>query len=714
MKRKAAKFLLSVVVAACLITGAKTNAKAASQEMEITAINLPVPSGSASTEDGGDAGGEAVLVKSQKQFLLMDAGSDLTTTSLINALKQTGVTELDVYISHLHTDHYGGLDAVCQNFKVNNVYLPDKSIGTEYKSSASGATLEQVYKKLEKVINNEQARIIYLKKGSTFSFGNVNAKVLGPVGSYTMSQFKGTAGDSGSQSGHYLNNYSLTTMLTCGNTNFLTGGDIEKEEETALLTAYGSALNADILKLSHHGVGTSSTEKFLEAVSPTFSFGENSGHNGTTVSNGKKVKNTYTAQENCMKYGICIMLGDEEKNMIYQVKDNKVTMYRGTVSSSGLLTGWVKISGIEQIKSGAYTGDNTFYIDPSSGLPLTGVQIISGKYYYLGTGGCMEKGYYEKNKYIPYRSYGEKIRHFSSDGVMTVGFKEIDGNKFYFDKEGYKKIGDKKWGIYKLDDGNFYAINENGAIFTNKKKGGWKKYSSKKLRYFEKTGVMAVGWKKVNGKKYYLDLKNGYRTLGVKKIGKYTYFFHETYGYRLTSKLASTKKGDKYLLDSKGHACTGLKKYKGKYYYFDDDTAIMQTGLVQSGTKLYYLNTKTGAAKANSSVRISGKTFKTNNKGMIKNPPSFVKKKTGNVKVTAGTGKIKVTFKKISGVTKYEVLISSSPNGAYKVKKTTSGTKVTISGQSGTVYYVKVRGYKKYGKVKIYSKETTAKSVTIL
>lgn len=717
MRKQFKNLLICIIFMAVLTVGKNQNVFAASSSMNLTAINLPPAAGSQEDADGGDAGGEAVLVESQGKYLLMDCGKEEVSDTLVQNLKNAGVTELDVYISHTHNDHRGGLQAVCDNFKVNKIYLPDTSIGTEYRESGSGTTQATIYRIMTQIAEKEGSQVIYLKKGSQFSFGNVQAQVLGPVGNYKLSQFKSEAGVSGSQSGHYLNNCSLTTMLTCGNTKFLTGGDIEEEEENALLNAYGAGLKADILKLSHHGLPTSNTEAFIQAVSPDYSFGENASYVGTTqTSDGKVVKKTYTAQSRAMDYGFCYMVGDEGKNLVICIADNRISMYRSSVSNANQMTGWVKIQGIEQVKSGAYTGENMFYIDSSTGKALTGIQNIGGKYYYLGTGGCMEKGYYENGKYVPYRSYGKKIRHFSSDGEMTVGFKTINGNKFFFDQEGYKFFGDKKWNIYLLN-GKYYAVNENGAIFTNKGKGGWKKYSSTKFRYFKSSGEMETGWKKVKGKYYYLNTSNGYRTLGAKKIDKYIYFFHEQYGYRVDSKWIESKSGDKYLLDKNGRAYTGLKKHEKQYYGFDENTAVMLKGLAQINNKVYYFDPKTGIGARNANVKLSGKTYKTNGKAQVKNPPAFMKKKVSDVKLTAGSNNVKVKFKKMSGISGYEVYISDTKNGLYEnaaTLKKASKTSTTIKNlKTGKIYYIKVRAYKTLGKTKAYTRYSDIKTVVI-
>lgn len=62
------------------------------------------------------------------------------------------------------------------------------------------------------------------------------------------------------------------TKLTVGKTSFLFPGDAEEEQEQVRLkdSSITKQLEADVLKVSHHGSDTSSSEEFLDAVSPTW------------------------------------------------------------------------------------------------------------------------------------------------------------------------------------------------------------------------------------------------------------------------------------------------------------------------------------------------------------------------------------------------------------------------------------------------------------
>lgn len=94
----------------------------------------------------------------------------------------------------------------------------------------------------------------------------------------------------------------------------------------------------------------------------------------------------------------------------------------------------------------------------------------------------------------------------------------------------------------------------------------------------------------------------------------------------------------------------------------------------------------------------------------------IVEKPKPSITLTAGTKQIKVSWKKLEGVTHYVVYRASSENGKYSKLKTTKETSyISKSLTKGKEYYFKVRGYKSYnnGKTtqKIYTSYSSIKSI---
>jgi competence protein ComEC len=166
-----------------------------------------------------------------------------------------GFQKLDVVaLTHAHQDHLGGLTAILQNFRVGKLW-----IGREVSSKALA--------KLEELAHAKRIPLEYEGRGNSFVWDGVSGEFLWPEASST--QILSLA----------KNNDSLVLRLRYGNRSLLLPGDAEKESERAILAdANPNALQADVLKIGHHGSKNSTLPEFLAAVRPrvaVISAGEN-------------------------------------------------------------------------------------------------------------------------------------------------------------------------------------------------------------------------------------------------------------------------------------------------------------------------------------------------------------------------------------------------------------------------------------------------------
>ena len=171
---------------------------------------------------------------------------------MIPYLRYRGIDRLNVVIlTHLHSDHVGGLVAVLNDEQVNAIL--DGTV-LDYPSPTYQAFLAEVRAK----------RIPYAHavRGTHLDFRDgVVCDVLNPPSS---DRACGIVPDNKT-----VNDYSVVVRITYGKTHFLFDGDAEVEAEDTIL-ASGVAVSADVLKCGHHGSGNATSNERLEAVRPKF------------------------------------------------------------------------------------------------------------------------------------------------------------------------------------------------------------------------------------------------------------------------------------------------------------------------------------------------------------------------------------------------------------------------------------------------------------
>jgi competence protein ComEC len=199
--------------------------------------------------------GDATYIKTAAgDDILIDGGKNEAGPVVVDYLHQLGVDDLEVMIAtHPDADHIGGLDTVLHSFKVKAVYAPKVSHTTD------------TFKDFLLAVKDQGLKIHEARAGVSLSLAEVKAVFVGPVKAY----------------GDDLNDWSAVLHLAYGNNSFLFTGDAEKKSETDMVKT-NQTLQADVLKVGHHGSNSSTSVAFLQTVSPKYaviSVGPNSyGH----------------------------------------------------------------------------------------------------------------------------------------------------------------------------------------------------------------------------------------------------------------------------------------------------------------------------------------------------------------------------------------------------------------------------------------------------
>lgn len=217
-------------------------------------------------------GDSAFIRTSCGKTVLIDGGGSTNPTVkskigdsvLIPFLLDSGVSSIDLIIAtHGHTDHIQGLFPVLQQFKVDNLVIPSLEDEKDFLGLLTEASTRKV-------------KLTHCSRGETINLdAGTKIEVLNPPADYNP-------GDSN------LNNTSIVLKLVYKETGILFTGDAEVEEEAHMIDDK-TFLEADILKVAHHGSDTSTCMEFLEQVNPkaaVISVGKNNfGHPSQDVLN---------------------------------------------------------------------------------------------------------------------------------------------------------------------------------------------------------------------------------------------------------------------------------------------------------------------------------------------------------------------------------------------------------------------------------------------
>lgn len=193
-------------------------------------------------------GDSALLTMPDGTTLLVDGGGNTTEsarrigeTVVSEYLWWRGLSEIDYILpTHADADHIDGLNDVLKNFSVKGALIARQPVD------------DPEFAKFSQTLAETGTQTVTIEAGDTIHFGDVEIKVLWPEEGGVTS----------------TNNDSIVLRVNFGERSVLLTGDIEQAAERALI-ASRQPLQADVVKVPHHGSKTSSTENFVLATKPS-------------------------------------------------------------------------------------------------------------------------------------------------------------------------------------------------------------------------------------------------------------------------------------------------------------------------------------------------------------------------------------------------------------------------------------------------------------
>ena len=184
--------------------------------------------------------GEAILIALPEKTMLIDAGPTGSAPKIAQVLQELGRDKIDYLVAtHPDEDHIGGMADVISNTQIGTIYAPNKTNNTA------------TYRKFLAAIQNNNLQITLAEAGTIIDqIDSYKLEILWPKKDANFPE---------------TNDYSIIIKLTVGNKTFLFTGDAPT---SAILDSNPGHI--DVLKLSHHGSRTGTTEVLIHKLSPTY------------------------------------------------------------------------------------------------------------------------------------------------------------------------------------------------------------------------------------------------------------------------------------------------------------------------------------------------------------------------------------------------------------------------------------------------------------
>lgn len=190
--------------------------------------------------------GDAIFIEAPNgNQVLIDGGPNKAVLRQLSKIMPFYDRSIDMIIeSHPDSDHINGLVEVLRRYKVGLVM-------------ESGVVNDnQAYKSIQEIIEEKGIQKVLARRGTRINFGD---------GIYMDIMFPDR-----DVSGLETNMASVVARLVYRESEFLFTGDSPRSIEQYLVSIGKENLQSDILKISHHGSDTSTSEMFLGYVDPEY------------------------------------------------------------------------------------------------------------------------------------------------------------------------------------------------------------------------------------------------------------------------------------------------------------------------------------------------------------------------------------------------------------------------------------------------------------
>lgn len=205
-----------------------------------------------------------LIIFPNKMAMLVDTGSQNSESQLLDSVQQilykNEIEEIEYLIlTHSDEDHIGGTKAILDNFEVCNILRPKVLSKFENGNYGYNYVVTDIYSEIITAVYQEPNCTKNFIEDDVLKFGSATVEIF----SCNLDAYSDT------------NSYSPFMLIEYANKSFLLTGDATQKREKEFindLAVENREIDVDYLLVSHHGSKYSTTQDFLNAVTPDLAF----------------------------------------------------------------------------------------------------------------------------------------------------------------------------------------------------------------------------------------------------------------------------------------------------------------------------------------------------------------------------------------------------------------------------------------------------------
>ena len=272
MKNKLKNIVISLILIFIIVILSiiYTNNNSTNSEIDYKYTNINIDSDQLNIFYFNVGQADCTLITINNKNMLIDAGQDSDGEYIVEFLEEKNIKKIDYFIiTHGDIDHSGGAKDIINSINIENMFMPQGIIESE-----------EEYQEIKELAEKQEIQMPKVEVDQEFSLDVASFKIISVKNNIDCEP----------------NDSSIVIRLNYLNTNYLFMGDattdIEDEIECDIV---------DVLKVGHHGSGSSTSTEFLEKVQPKYaiiSAGNHKGYNHPSEEVLERLRNFGIRDEN--------------------------------------------------------------------------------------------------------------------------------------------------------------------------------------------------------------------------------------------------------------------------------------------------------------------------------------------------------------------------------------------------------------------------------